>query len=420
MVQSIRTPEDALKNRDTAFVLWFEEVGIDDVPLVGGKNASLGEMIQQLTPKGINIPGGFATTAYAYRYFLDKTGIQPKLQELFATLDVNDISSLQRCGRQARNVILHAPFPEDLALEISKAYLRLCERYGESAPLCDRLQGDEREACQRYNYETDVAVRSSATAEDLPDASFAGQQETYLNVRGARAVLESCHRCFASLFTDRAISYRTINGFDHFDAALSVGVQKMVRSDLASSGVMFSIDTETGFKDAVLVTGAYGLGENVVQGAVNPDEYFVFKPTLKTGHRPILKKSLGSKAIKMVYAGGGSKQTKNVPVSENDRDRFVLTDDEILILAEWACQIEDHYSDKRGSFTPMDMEWAKDGESGNLFIVQARPETVQSQKNANLLRTYQLQATSPVLVEGCAVGEAIGQGKARVIFLAFA
>ncbi|MGK7909436.1 MAG: phosphoenolpyruvate synthase [Synechococcus sp.] len=415
MVHSTRIPEDTLHSRETAFVLWFEDVGIDDVPLVGGKNASLGEMIQQLTPKGIGIPTGFATTAHAYRYFFEETGIQPKLREILANLDVNDISSLQRCGRKARNLILHAPFPDKLALEISNAYLQLCERYGETAPLCDHLEGDEREACRRYNYETDVAVRSSATAEDLPDASFAGQQETYLNVRGVRAVLEACHRCFASLFTDRAISYRTINGFDHIEAALSVGVQKMVRSDLASSGVMFSIDTETGFKNAVLINGAYGLGENVVQGTVNPDEYYVFKPTLKEGYRPILEKRLGSKDLKMIYAQGGSKQTKNVPVSDEARDRFVLNDDEILTLGRWACEIEAHYSAKRGCFTPMDIEWAKDGKSGELFILQARPETVQSQKSANLLRSYKLNETTKVLAEGRAVGEAIGQGKARVI-----
>ncbi|MEO0355178.1 MAG: phosphoenolpyruvate synthase [Cyanobacteria bacterium P01_A01_bin.3] len=415
MIQSTRVPTTQGQDSSRTFVVWFEDVGIEDVPLVGGKNASLGEMIQQLQPQGIGIPGGFATTAHAYRYFLEATGIQPKLQKLFEDLDIHDIASLQRCGRQARSIILHAKFPSDLALDISNAYLRLCERYGEQVEDCDRLAPEEQEDCRRYNYETDVAVRSSATAEDLPDASFAGQQETYLNVRGARAVLEACHRCFASLFTDRAISYRTINDFDHFEAALSVGVQKMVRSDLASSGVMFSIDTESGFKNAVLISGAYGLGENVVQGAVNPDEYFIFKPTLKEGYRPILEKRLGSKAIKMIYAQGDSKQTKNVPVSDNDRDRFVLNDDEVLTLARWACIIEDHYSDKRGSFTPMDIEWAKDGDSGELFIVQARPETVQSQRNANILRSYALQGTGEVLAEGRAVGAAIGQGKARVI-----
>jgi pyruvate,water dikinase len=260
-----------------------------------------------------------------------------------------------------------------------------------------------------------VAVRSSATAEDLPDASFAGQQETYLNVYGANEVVDACHRCFASLFTDRAISYRTINGFDHFDVALSVGVQKMVRSDLASSGVMFSIDTETGFKNAALITAAYGLGENVVQGAVNPDEYFVFKPTLKQGFRPILEKRLGTKEIKMVYDIGGGKLTKNIPVPVSERVKFAITDDEILQLAEWACIIEDHYSEVRGKLSPMDIEWAKDGRTGELFIVQARPETVQSQKSGNILKNYKLNGSSDVLIKGRAVGEMIGQGKANVI-----
>ncbi|WP_017325506.1 phosphoenolpyruvate synthase [Synechococcus sp. PCC 7336] len=415
MVQATVKSDFADVAKDEAFVLWFEQVGIDDVPLVGGKNASLGEMIGQLTAKGIGVPTGFATTARAYRYFMQETGLEPQLRQLFADLDVDNLDSLHRCGRQARNLVLHASFPLELEQAIAAAYLQLCERYGAEAPLCDRLEGDEREVCQRYSYDTDVAVRSSATAEDLPDASFAGQQETYLNVRGVRSVLEACHRCFASLFTDRAISYRTIQGFDHFDAALSVGVQKMVRSDLAASGVMFSIDTETGFKNAVLVTAAYGLGENVVQGTVNPDEYFVFKPTLAQGYRPIVKKSLGSKTLKMIYAQGDSKQTKNVTVSEDDRDRLAISDDEILTLARWACTIEDHYSETRGTYTPMDIEWAKDGETGELFIVQARPETVQSQKSATVLRNFYLQERGEVLADGRAVGEAIGQGKARVI-----
>ncbi|NEO25350.1 MAG: pyruvate, water dikinase, partial [Kamptonema sp. SIO4C4] len=260
-----------------------------------------------------------------------------------------------------------------------------------------------------------VAVRSSATAEDLPEASFAGQQETYLNVRGVKGVLESCHKCFASLFTDRAISYRQHNNFDHFAVALSAGVQKMVRSDLASSGVMFSIDTETGFRNAALITAAYGLGENVVQGAVNPDEYYVFKPTLKEGYRPILEKRIGEKAIKMVYDLGGSKLTKNVEVPKPEREQFCIDDDAILKLAQWAVQIEDHYSAVRGQYTPMDIEWAKDGETGELFIVQARPETVQSQKTASVLESYELQGQSDILATGRSVGAAIGQGKARVI-----
>jgi len=384
-------------SKDKALILWFEEVGIVDIPLVGGKNASLGEMIRQLQPKGVNVPNGFATTAYAFRHFIEKAGLEVKLRELFADLDIEDMNNLRDRGRQARALVLSTPFPDDLQMAIAMSYQRLCD--------CELSCGKE----------ADVAVRSSATAEDLPDASFAGQQETYLNVYGANEVVDACHRCFASLFTDRAISYRTINGFDHFDIALSVGVQKMVRSDLAASGVMFSIDTETGFKNAALITAAYGLGENVVQGAVNPDEYFVFKPTLKQGFRPILEKRLGTKEIKMVYDLGGGKLTKNIPVPVSERVKFAITDDEILKLAEWACIIEDHYSEVRGKLSPMDIEWAKDGRTGELFIVQARPETVQSQKSGNILRNYKLNGSSDVLITGRAVGEMIGQGKANVI-----
>jgi pyruvate,water dikinase len=312
-------------------------------------------------------------------------------------------------------LILNTPFPQDLQDAIASAYLKLCERYGYDAQLCDRFDPEYQEHCKQETQAVDVAVRSSATAEDLPDASFAGQQETYLNVFGVQDVLDSCHRCFASIFTDRAISYRTIKGFDHFNVALSVGVQKMVRSDLASSGVMFSIDTETGFKNAALVTAAYGLGENVVQGAVNPDEYFVFKPTLKQGYRPILEKRLGSKEIKMIYEIGGTKLTKNVQVPESEQRKYAINDEEILQLARWACIIEDHYSEVRGQYTPMDIEWAKDGLTGELYIVQARPETVQSQKSGSVLKNYQLKGSSEVLVTGRAVGEMIGQGKAKVI-----
>ena len=401
--------------RDQALILWFEDVGITDIPLVGGKNASLGEMLRQLKEKGVNVPNGFATTSYAYRYFIEKAGLEIQLRQLFADLDVEDMLNLRERGRQARSLVLNTPFPQDLQLAIATAYKRLCEMYGYSAKFCDRLEDDKREDCVNKGPDVDVAVRSSATAEDLPDASFAGQQETYLNVYGINEVLDACHHCFASLFTDRAISYRTIKGFDHFDVALSVGVQKMVRSDLACSGVMFSIDTETGFKNAALITAAYGLGENIVQGAVNPDEYFVFKPTLAQGFRPILEKRLGSKEIKMVYDLGGGKMTKNVPVPNSERTKYALTEDEILQLAKWAVIIEDHYSAVRGKFTPMDIEWAKDGATEELFIVQARPETVQSQKSGNILRSYRLDAAGEVLITGRAVGEAIGQGKARVI-----
>lgn len=381
--------------KERSLILWFNEVGIADIPLVGGKNASLGEMIQQLAPHGVSVPNGFATTSYGYRYFIEASGLEARLRSLFSDLDVSDVNNLRQHGKQARSLILQASFPVALQNAIAQAYNQLCNLYG---------------------FDTDVAVRSSATAEDLPDASFAGQQETYLNVSGVQGVLEACHKCFASLFTDRAISYRHSRGFDHFSVALSTGIQKMVRSDLASAGVMFSIDTETGFKNAALITAAYGLGENVVQGAVNPDEYFVFKPTLKAGFRPILNKRLGSKEIKMV-CDDGSKFCKNVPVSRDEQRQFALVDDEILQLARWACLIEDHYSQIHGHYTPMDMEWAKDGMTGELFIVQARPETVQSQKSQNILRSYQfLEVINQVpILTGRAVGEAIGQGKARVI-----
>ncbi|CAD5979869.1 Phosphoenolpyruvate synthase [Planktothrix tepida] len=401
--------------KEKAFVLWFDEVGISDIPLVGGKNASLGEMIQELTRQGVNVPNGFATTAYAYRYFIESAGLEKKLRELFADLDVEDMPNLRQRGKQARSLILDTPFPADLEEAITSAYKKLCERYSTDGDFCNQFGEEYKEECKRYANDVDVAVRSSATAEDLPDASFAGQQETYLNVYGEEGVLESCHKCFASIFTDRAISYRTIKGFDHFNVALSVGVQKMVRSDLASSGVMFSIDTETGFKNAALVTAAYGLGENVVQGAVNPDEYFVFKPTLLQGFRPILEKRLGTKELKMVYDIGGSKLTKNVSVPQSEREKYCINDDEILQLAKWACIIENHYSQVRGTYTPMDIEWAKDGITGQLFIVQARPETVQSQKSGSVLKNFKLKGTSNVLSRGRAVGEMIGQGKARVI-----
>ena len=416
MVNTYATTETVNSEaKETAFVLWFDEVGISDIPSVGGKNASLGEMIRELASQGVNVPNGFATTAYAYRYFIESAGLEKKLRELFADLDVEDMPNLRQRGKQARSLILDTPFPPELEAAITSAYKKLCERYSTDGDFCNQFGEEYKEECKRYSNDVDVAVRSSATAEDLPDASFAGQQETYLNVYGEEGVLESCHKCFASIFTDRAISYRTIKNFDHFNVALSVGVQKMVRSDLACSGVMFSIDTETGFKKAALVTGAYGLGENVVQGTVNPDEYFVFKPTLLQGFRPILEKRLGSKELKMVYDIGGSKLTKNISVPQSERDKYCINDDEILQLAKWACIIENHYSQVRGTYTPMDIEWAKDGITGQLFIVQARPETVQSQKSASVLRNFKLLGTSKVLSRGRAVGEMIGQGKARVI-----
>jgi pyruvate,water dikinase len=378
----------------TDYIRWFDQVGIDDVALVGGKNASLGEMYQQLTPKGIRIPNGFATTAEAYRSFLQETGLDEKIAELLSGVNYADVGNLQHHGSIIRHMILETPFPDPFSKAIVSAYHELC-----------RGQNDL----------LDVAVRSSATAEDLPDASFAGQQETYLNVRGQASLLESCRRCFASLFTDRAISYRAHHGFDHSKVALSIGIQRMVRSDLASSGVMFSIDTESGFRNAVLINAAYGLGENVVQGSVNPDEYYVFKPTLEAGFRPILKRSLGSKAIKMVYDLGGSKMTKNVPVAPDQAAKFALCDEDILQLARWACEIENHYSKKRGSFCPMDMEWAKDGQTGELFIVQARPETVQSRRASNQLERYHLKEKGSKLLTGRSVGERIATGPVRLI-----
>lgn len=345
------------QSKEQALILWFDQVGIKDIGLVGGKNASLGEMIQQLQPKGINVPQGFAITAYAYWYFITYANLEQQLRQLFAKLDVEDLKNLRDCGQRARSLILNTLFPPKLETEILSAYQKLGDRYGQN---------------------TDVAVRSSATAEDLPDASFAGQQETYLNIKGGKALLDATRQCFASIFTDRAISYRALKGFDHLNIALSVGIQKMVRSDLATSGVMFSIDTETGFKNAALITAAYGLGENVVQGAVNPDEYLVFKPTLREGFKPILEKRLGTKAIKMVYEIGQTTKNINVPISE--QKKYALSEDEILKLAQWTVMIEDHYSQVRQCYSPMDIEWAKDGLTGELFIVQARPETVQSQK----------------------------------------
>ncbi len=381
-------------DKSKKFILWFNEIGISDVPYVGGKNASLGEMYRNLTKKGVDVPNGFAITAYAYRYLLKQAGIQQKIKDALRGLNTRNMQNLAERGHAVREIIRHAEFPQDLKNEIFEAYKKMEKQYGKNP---------------------DVAVRSSATAEDLPDASFAGQQETYLNIKGPNALIDACKRCFASLFTNRAISYREDKKFDHFSIALSIGVQKMVRSDLACSGVMFSIDTETGFENSVLITAAYGLGENVVQGAVNPDQYFVFKPTLKQGFKPIISRKVGEKKIKMIYAHNGNHPTKNVLVPEEERRSFALTDAEVLKLAKWACIIEDHYSEKRGKFSPMDMEWAKDGVSGKLYMVQARPETVQSQKDRTIFEEYKMLGKGKMIVEGASVGSKIGSGKAHVI-----
>jgi len=376
------------------FIKWFADITIEDVPLVGGKNASLGEMLRELASKGVKVPDGFAITAEAFRHFIREAQLDERIRATLADLDTHDMANLSERAHAVRQAILSATLPADLQTLIEAAYRQL--QGSSTVPL-------------------DVAVRSSATAEDLPDASFAGQQETYLNVHGTAALLETCKRCFASLFTDRAISYRVDKGFDHFKVALSIGVQRMVRSDLACSGVMFTIDTESGFRDAVMISAAYGLGENVVQGSVTPDEFLVFKPTLKTGHRHLLQKTLGSKEFKLVYDSGGGKMVKNIPVAPADRAKLALTDDEVLELARWACIVEDHYSAKRGQHAPMDLEWAKDGITGELFIVQARPETVQSRKDLDVLESYVLSKRSTVLTSGRSVGAKIATGRVRVI-----
>ncbi len=377
------------------FVRWFDQLGMGDVDLVGGKNASLGEMYQNLTERGVNIPNGFAITADTYFYILEQNNAKDKIRELLGDLDTSNMHNLQKRGRKVRALIRNIEFPKRVRQAIVENYQNLCEAYSMD--------------------EVDVAVRSSATAEDLPDASFAGQQETYLNVKGERELLEACKKCFASLFTNRAISYREDKGFNHFNVGLSVGVQKMVRSDKASSGVMFSIDTESGFRDVVFITGAWGLGENVVKGAVNPDEYYVHKPTLKEGHRPIVSKKSGSKEIMMVYdLDSNQTTTKDKKVPKEMREKLVLNDEEVLQLAEWACEIEEYYSEERDKFTPMDMEWAKDGETGELFIVQARPETVHSQEG-NVVKKYHLNEESEKITMGQSVGERIGSGNAKVI-----
>ena len=374
---------------------FFGDIGIDDVSLVGGKNASLGEMYRQLMPQGILVPNGFAITAQAYRYVLERAGAWPRLHAVLDGLDVNDLNDLARRSARARDIVYGAALPDDLAREILDAYGRLHQEYGDGLTL---------------------AVRSSATAEDLPTASFAGQHESFLNVAGEAKLLDAVRRCFASLFLDRAIRYRVNNGFDHFKVFLSVGVMKMVRADLAASGVIFTLDTETGFRDVVFVTGAYGLGENVVQGTVEPDEFHVFKPTLAQGYRRVLRRTLGSKKIRMVYAeAAGREATRNVPTDRAERERFCIDDQDVLKLSEQAVAIEAHYSRTAGHPLPMDIEWAKDGLDGRLYIVQARPETVASRRQSQFLVQYRVKSAGEVLVTGRAVGEKAVSGRVRVI-----
>lgn len=375
-------------------VLDLSEVGAGDVELVGGKCASLGELFRALLPRGVRAVDGFATTSESYRLLLQTNGLGQHLRDLMSGLDHNDIRALNNAGREARALMLDTPLPKEVDEAIIGAYRRLCQRLGRTP---------------------EVAVRSSATAEDLPDASFAGQQDTILNVRGEAHLIEACHRCFASLWTDRAISYRAARGFDHFEVALSIGVQPMVRSDQACSGVMFTLDTESGFRDVVVINGAWGLGEAIVQGMATPDEWVVFKPTLQTGARPIVSRRLGGKEVKMVYGLDG-KGTRTREVVDAQRGRFVLGDYEVLELARWACVIEEHYSTLAGRSTPMDIEWAKDGYTGELFILQARPETVHASNRENYIETYRLTGEHGApLVSGIAVGEKVSHGRVHVL-----
>ncbi|MEV4991364.1 phosphoenolpyruvate synthase [Pseudarthrobacter sp. LMD1-1-1.1] len=370
-------------------VMWIEDTGIADIPSVGGKNASLGELSRALKSAGVRVPEGFATTASAYRAFLAANNLEPRIRKHIEDQRAGR-STLRQAGAAIRELFLQATFPEDIADGIQEHYRALCQRAGQA--------------------EAAVAVRSSATAEDLPDASFAGQQETFLNVAGERGVLEACRRCYASLFTDRAISYREMKGYDHLDVALSVGVQRMVRSDLGASGVMFSIDTESGFPGVVVISAAWGLGETVVQGTINPDKYQVFKPLLADQRfSPVIERELGAKERKMVYSQGGDARTRTVETTGREQRSLVLDDREIVLLARWAVAVEDHYG------RPMDMEWAKDGITGELFMVQARPETVQARRSTSTFRTYHLDRAGRVLVTGAAIGDSIARGQACVV-----
>ncbi len=384
--------------KTTNYILKLEEVGHEDVPIVGGKNASLGEMLQNLTELGINIPAGFVVTVAAYKKFIEHNKLDDIIKEIINRIDLNNIESLRRGGLQVRQLIKNGKFPDEIEKQIIEAYTILSAKYKQEI--------------------TDVAVRSSATAEDLPDASFAGQQETYLNVRGPESLVNSVRNCFASLFTDRAISYRQNFGYDHFQVGLSVCVQKMVRSDLAASGVAFSLDTESGFKDVVVINGSYGLGEMIVQGSVSPDEYIVFKPTLDT-HTPIIEKKMGVKDKKMVYGDDPDERVKIIAIDKQAQQNFCITDERALQLAQWVASIEKYYSKLKNKWCPMDVEWAVDGLSNELFIVQARPETIHSQKDNGKLTEYKMDDESrgdKVLLKGIAVGDKIAAGKVKIMY----
>ncbi|MDX1633394.1 MAG: phosphoenolpyruvate synthase [Marinobacter sp.] len=371
------------------YIIWFDDLGMADVDRVGGKNASLGEMISNLANAGVTVPGGFATTAHAYREFLAKDGLKERIDNALDSLDVNDVNELAHVGAQIRQWVVDTPLPKPLEDALEQAYEQL----------------------RKDNHRMAVAVRSSATAEDLPDASFAGQQETFLNIVGLQQVKTAVKEVFASLFNDRAISYRVHHGFDHKLVALSAGIQKMVRSETAASGVMFTLDTESGFQDVVFITASYGLGETVVQGAVNPDEFYVHKPTLTAGRPAVLRRNLGSKAIKMVYSGTqeAGRSVDTVKVEPEDRNRFCITDAEVSELAKQAMIIEEHYQ------RPMDIEWAKDGDDGRIYIVQARPETVKSRASANVMERYLLKEQGKVIVEGRSIGHKIGSGPVKIV-----
>ena len=378
------------------FILWFEEINMDHVSQVGGKNASLGELIRDVEPKGVRIPHGFAVTAAAYYHYLKETGLDTFIETALAGLNTRNLKELARCGKLVREKMRSTPLPQDLADAIGEAYTRMESQYGKN---------------------TDVAVRSSATAEDLPGASFAGEQETYLNIRGVKDVIRASVWTMASLFTDRAISYRADKGFDHMKVALSVGVQKMVRSDKGASGVMFTVDTESGFHDVVVVNATYGLGEMIVQGHVTPDEYLVSKSRIGTAQSPIILKKIGANLKKMIYDTGKSavEQTKIIATPEADTKRFVLSDAEIVTMASWGAIVEAHYSERANKWTPMDMEWAKDGLTGELFLVQARPETVQAERDYTTIIEYQVTGQGKELVRGISVGSKAAAGKAHLI-----